>query len=117
MNGIPNAPLWTRIAFSAMGVIAFAVFAYLGGTDFGGAAAFAILAISVAAFSRWDLRNRSYFWIIIFGAVAAHVIILTRIRWVLPHPVILVAPIVTLDFILIVAAICGAEQWLDGPAD
>jgi hypothetical protein len=106
-----------KLAFVAVALLSFALFTYLRGAEFGTIAAFSVLAISVAAYSCWYLHQRPYFWPLLAVVAVVHVVFLLLTTVVLPKPTIMIAPIVFLDFIVIVALLIGADRLLHRSVD
>lgn len=100
-----------------VGLLSFASFTYLRGSDFGAMAAFAVLAISVAAYCCWYLHRKPHFWPLLIVVAVGHIAFLARTDLVLPKPTIVLAPIVFIDFIVIVVLLIGVGRMFDRTTD
>lgn len=93
------------------GILLFFVVVELGYAKKALPASFSFAAISLAARSRWDLRNRPWFWIIIVTVVLVHLAILYEFTFQFDiHPVSILTPFIVLDFTIIVLIIFLAEK-------
>jgi hypothetical protein len=72
---------------------------------------FATAVVIVTALARWDLRKHFYFWAYLLGVSAVHALIIAKAHISLPTPTKLFAPVVTSDFVLVLAGLFGLE-WL-----
>lgn len=81
----------------------FVAFVTLGQSDRGAVGAFFFASVALAAKTRWDLRNETWFRIFFVVLIVIHLIALFKIDWSLHlNPTILYAPLVIADFSLIV---------------
>ena len=103
--------LLPQITIGVGAIACFAIFTWLrnGDSDFGATATFSMLAIVFAASVRWDLRKKWYYWATLGLVSLAHVILVMRADLVPHTPTITAAPLVILDFTLIVILL----SWLD----
>lgn len=106
-----NGPSWTvKLSISFGSLLLFAIFTWLRDGNFGATVAFAGLAISVAAWARWDMRHHWYYWMILAVVTVAHIAIVSIFVIHIPSPAKLMAPVVIVDFALIVALLTLADR-------
>lgn len=108
-----KVPRVWMIGYWITGFAIFVVFTALGQSDRGVVAAFSFGAVALAARIRWDLKNETWYRILLSILVATHVVAIFAIDWSLHlRPTILYAPLVIADFSLIVFLIFFLERSL-----
>jgi hypothetical protein len=84
----------------------FAIVTYLWNSDKGWLASMAFGVLALAVRLKWALRSRLWLWMIIALWVIIHVIAIFGIRWrITVHPTIILAPLVFIDYFLVVGSI------------
>ena len=83
----------------------------LGDGDKAALAGFATTVVVVTALARWDLREQLFFWAYLLVVSAGHAVLIAGVQISLPTPTKLFAPIVVIDFVLVLAGLFALE-WL-----
>lgn len=106
-----NGEDWrAKLAVAVAAGACFVVFTEFRDGDFGALATFSIAAVTIGASTRWDLRNRWYYWGVLLLISLAHLVFVTQVSIKLPSPTIKVAPLVILDYVLIVLLIYASDR-------
>lgn len=106
-----NGPPWTvKLSISSASLLLFAASTWLKDANFGATIAFAGIAILMAAWARWDMRHRPYYWMILAAVTIAHIAVIAAFAIHIPSPARVVAPMVIVDFVLIVALLAFADK-------
>ena len=103
---------WTGLIITAIVAPVFFLFVYLGKPEMGFTVSI-VLGLSIFAVKlRWRLRKHVWFWATIVVILALHVPLLFVIRW--PQTKVATItyslPLGIVDFLLITAALSGAEK-------
>lgn len=108
-----STPLRVKAAIALSTLAVFALVTAMSDSDMGAAVAFAFCAIVAAAHGRWDLRGKWFYWAALAALATLHIVLLAFWHPSMPHPTIQFAPLVIIDFILMVCILTGLEKLLD----
>ena len=89
------------------------LFIYFGKGEIGRAACIALAGILFAIKTRWDLRNRIWFWGIIALLLVLHIPLLLLVRW--PSgwvPAMAALPLALADFLIVLGAARFVEKFI-----
>jgi hypothetical protein len=114
MGDVNRDPWWAKLAVGLAAVACFGIFTWLRDGDFGALVAFSISAVAIGASARWDSRNRWYYWAALALISLAHILFVMRVSIQLPSPAIKIAPLVILDYALIVLVISAFDRLCEG---
>ena len=107
-----STPLRLKIAIAFAALAVFSLVTAISDSDMGAAAGFAFSAIVAAAYGRWDLRRKWFYWTALAGLATLHIVLLTFWHPSMPNT-IQVAPLAVLDFILMICILTGLDKLLD----
>ena len=108
-------PRWRWYLVSISLVAFLAVLMLTGDSDVAVLASFATGVVVLAGRVRWDLHGRAFFWIYLAIVSAAHlVVVASAAELTLPKPTVVVAPLVIVDYVLVLGGLFGLE-WLAKP--
>ena len=108
-----STPLRLKVAMAFAALAVFSLVTVLSDSDLGAAVGFAFCAIGAAAYARWDLRRKWFFWAALAGSAALHILLLTFWHPTVPRPAIQAAPLALVDYILMVCILTGLEKLLN----
>lgn len=115
-----NGEISTRwkLGYAITCLIIFSVFAYFSQPERGAVAGFSFASIALVARIRWDLRNSAWFWAFLAISALFHVVALAAFNWKINvHPTILLAPLVIIDFAVLMIFLFLIEKIISRVSD